>query len=377
MLATHRLLAAAVPLAMLATFTPADDALATRADGAHGAVAAEHRLASEAGVEILEAGGNAVDAAVAALLAAGVVNPSSSGLGGGGFMLIYLARERSGRVIDFRETAPHAAGRDLFARKGKAPAQSGDTKSGPGTLEPPSSQRGGLAVAVPGEPRGLAYALEHYGTMTLARVAEPAIRLARDGFPIERFLVDAITRNRDALAEDGTLRVEFLHADGTPYTVGDTIERPALADSLSRLAIEGERKASASPLISGLRLLTGKLLSVSRNAQMRVTTATSVIGIRGTGWYAESDPEQSYFCTCYGAAEIAASNDPGSRETVVATHHDRPLYILGKSAAGRSIRNAPFINHTDQELMLIEALVGREPPFVFPKGSYNAPRRDY
>jgi hypothetical protein len=145
----------------------------------------------------------------------------------------------------------------------------------------------------------------------------------------------------------------------------------------TRLKIEGEGNEAASLLIAGLRLLTGKLLSVSRNSRTRVTTATATIGIRGTGWYAESDPEQTYFCTCYGAADIAASNDPESKETVVAQHHDRPLYILGKSATARAIRNAPFINHTDQELMLIETLVGRTPPFVFPKDSYNAPRRNY
>jgi hypothetical protein len=145
----------------------------------------------------------------------------------------------------------------------------------------------------------------------------------------------------------------------------------------SQLMIEGEKREAASFLIAGLRLLTGKLLSVSRNSQMRVITPTATIGIRGTGWYAESDPEQTYFCTCYGTVDIAASNDPESKETVVSKHHDRPLYVLGKSAAARSIRSAPFINHTDQELMLIETLVGRTPPFVFPKDDYTGPRRDY
>ena len=145
----------------------------------------------------------------------------------------------------------------------------------------------------------------------------------------------------------------------------------------THLMIEGERKESALLFISGLRLLTGKLLSVSRNSRMRVITTTATIGIRGTGWYAESEPEQTYFCTCYGTADIAASNDPESSETVVSQHHDRPLYILGKSESARGIRNAPFINHTDQELMLIETLVGRTPPFVFPKDDYSGPRRDY
>ncbi len=150
-----------------------------------------------------------------------------------------------------------------------------------------------------------------------------------------------------------------------------------LLRSDSRLVIEGERKDAVSRLISGLRLLTGKLLSVSRGTQMRVVTATATIGIRGTGFYTESDPELTYFCTCYGLAEIAASADPASKETVAARQHDRPLYIAAKAPPGRSIRNAPFINHTDQELALIEALVGRTPPFVFPKDDYTAPRREY
>lgn len=144
----------------------------------------------------------------------------------------------------------------------------------------------------------------------------------------------------------------------------------------SRLEIEGEKKES-SLLINGLRLLTGKLLSVSQKQSFRVQTATATIGIRGTGWYAEADPEQTYFCTCYGAADVSANSDPTSKELVVSTHHDRPVYILAKAEQGRSIRNAPFINHTDQELLLIETLVGRKPPFVFPKDDYGGPRRDY
>lgn len=145
----------------------------------------------------------------------------------------------------------------------------------------------------------------------------------------------------------------------------------------SRLVLEGERSGAVSLLLAAMRLVTGKLLSVSRNSRARIVTPTATIGIRGTGFYAEADPEQTYFCTCYGTTDIAASNDPESKETVAAKHHDRPLYILGKAAAGKSIRNAPFINHTDQELMLIETLVGRTPPFVFPKDSYGGPRREY
>jgi gamma-glutamyltranspeptidase/glutathione hydrolase len=212
----------------------AREAFATRADGTQGAVAAEHRLASEAGVEILKAGGNAVDAAVAALLAAGVVNPSSSGLGGGGFMLVYIARDRSVHAIDFRETAPQAAHRDLFLRD-LSPSER-EAFSRDGKVVETLSQRGGLAIAAPAEPRGFAYALERYGTMSFAEVAAPAVRLARDGFAAEAFFVDAITRNRDTLAADANLRAELLRGDGTPYAVGETVKRPMLAETLTQLS---------------------------------------------------------------------------------------------------------------------------------------------
>ncbi len=138
-----------------------------------------------------------------------------------------------------------------------------------------------------------------------------------------------------------------------------------------------EEITAVSLLISGMRMLAGKLLTVSRNAPMRVSTPTAIIGIRGTGFYVEAEPELTYFCTCYGMTDVTASEDPTSKTSVVSQHHDRPLYVLKGHAQGENIRSAPFINHTDQELTLIEALVGRTPPFVFASDAYNAPRRDY
>ena len=155
------------------------------------------------------------------------------------------------------------------------------------------------------------------------------------------------------------------------YSVGETAH---LQRSESHVTME--TKEANSVVVSGLRVLTGKILSVFPSGKpVRMTTRNASIGIRGTGVYMESDPEQTYFCTCYGTADIASASDPTSRETVVSRHHDRPLYILSGEQPGRNIRLAPFIDHTDQELMLIEALVGRTPPFVFPKDDYNQPRR--
>lgn len=184
--------------------------------------------------------------------------------------------------------------------------------------------------------------------------------------------------------------------DGRPATVetpiqpGQTVEtgpggevvfvvgtHAMLLRERSRLVIEPAAPSSGSFVLRGLRILTGKILTVSRNVPLRVRTSSAIIGIRGTGWYAEADPDQTYFCTCYGTTDVTAVDDPASRDTVRSKQHDRPLYILRAGPQGQRIRNAPFINHTDQELALIEALVGRAPPYVFPKDAYAAPRREY
>jgi hypothetical protein len=144
----------------------------------------------------------------------------------------------------------------------------------------------------------------------------------------------------------------------------------------SNVVIEAEKK-DTSLIISGLRMLTGALLSVSRNTPMRVRSPTATVGIRGTGFYMEAEEDQTYFCTCYGSTEVSSNTDPESKENIVAKQHDRPVYIVKDGAKGKNIRNAPFINHTDLELALIETLVGRTPPFIFPNESYTAPRRNY
>ncbi len=176
----------------------------------------------------------------------------------------------------------------------------------------------------------------------------------------------------------------------TPVKPGDTLQTGKNSEIIfvvnahsmilrgdSNLTIEPADTSVSSLVIGGLRLLTGKLLSVSRNSPMRLTTATATVGIRGTGFYVESDPERSYFCTCYGATEVQATDDPQSRESIAASHHDRPVYIVKDGGQGKNIRNAPFVNHSDQELALIETLVGRTTPFVFSKDSYSGPRRAY
>ena len=140
----------------------------------------------------------------------------------------------------------------------------------------------------------------------------------------------------------------------------------------------GEESATSS-ILGGLRLISGKLLSVfgvrDQTESLSLRTPTATVGIRGTGVYLESDPGRSYVCTCYGSTELGAIGDPQSREEIVSSHHDAPRYILGDGASGRRIEPAPVINHTDMELLLIEELVGRSPPFSVSGSDYDAPRK--
>jgi hypothetical protein len=146
-----------------------------------------------------------------------------------------------------------------------------------------------------------------------------------------------------------------------------------LLRSNSRLVLAGQKDGA----VNSLTLLLGKLLTVFGKREHKVRTPLAIVGVRGTGVYVESEPDQTYFCTCYGAVDVTSARDKNSRESIASKHHDKPLYILASAASGKYIRPAPFKNHTDMELQLIEELVGRTPPFVFSADDYVAPRRDY
>lgn len=189
-----------------------------------GVVVSDNKLATQAGMEILKAGGNAIDAAVATAFALGVVDPASSGVGGGGFMVIYQAKERKAHALDFRETAPAAAGKDLFVKGGK--------------VVPNLSLHGPLAVAVPGQVAGLAEALKRFGRLPLSAVMAPAIRYAAEGFPLQVYLRHAIERQLPFLRKSPDLARVFLKGDEVPAE-GDRIRQPELAIALKAIAEKG------------------------------------------------------------------------------------------------------------------------------------------
>src|ERR1700726_4603168 len=191
--------------------------------GAHAMVATDEQLGSEAGVEILKRGGNAVDAAVAVAFALAVVEPAAGNIGGGGFMLVRLADGRA-TFLDYREVAPSKATRDMYIKDGK--------------LDEEASVIGYRSVSGPGTVAGLELALKTYGTLKLAVVMAPAIRLAENGFPVSDKVAREFAEEKPGLERFPVSRKVFL-ANGKMLKAGSTLRQPELAATLKRIAKNG------------------------------------------------------------------------------------------------------------------------------------------
>jgi gamma-glutamyltranspeptidase/glutathione hydrolase len=200
----------------------------------HAAVASDNPLASAAGVSLLKAGGNAIDAACATALALGVVHPFASGMGGGGFAVVYIAKEKKVYALDFRERAPAAIRPEVFFRAGRA--------------DPTLSATGGLAVAVPGEVRGLGELVRRWGALPFRKCVEPAQRLAARGFPVSWRLAETFGTLADSAkktppdAGAGAPRPSPLFQDvfgKKLLTVDESWRRPDLAWTLDKLRAGG------------------------------------------------------------------------------------------------------------------------------------------
>jgi len=183
----------------------------------HAAVAADNADCSKVGSDVLKEGGSAVDAAIATMLCLGVINSHSTGIGGGGFMLVYTKANEEGAVIDFREAAPGGAHPGLFR---------GDPNKG---------IRGGLSVAVPGELRGMELAHKKYGKLPWKRLFEPAIKLARYGFRMTETLSIAINKWSHDVMNEKCMR--YLYApNGTLIKPGEMMKNPELSATLEIIA---------------------------------------------------------------------------------------------------------------------------------------------
>ncbi len=195
----------------------------------HGMVVSAHPLASQAGLDVLKAGGNAVDAAVATAFALGVVEGYSSGIGGGSFTLLHLANRWETIVVDGREEAPGAARSDMYV----------DNTTG--KVNPELSTTGILAGAVPGHLAALNLLLERYGSMTLGQVLEPAILLADSGFELSQTYARSLALQKDKLKRFPSTFAVFFHPDSTPLGLGERLYQHDLAQTYRILADEGDK----------------------------------------------------------------------------------------------------------------------------------------
>ncbi|MBI3045841.1 MAG: gamma-glutamyltransferase [Betaproteobacteria bacterium] len=202
------------------------------------AIASAHPLATAAGHEILGRGGNAFDAAVAIAAVLAVVEPYSSGLGGGGFFLLHRARDGYQVMVDGRETAPGGVKREMYV--------GADGKPVPG-----ATVRGGTAAAIPGAAAALVHVAGRYGALPLAEALAPAIRHARDGFAVDRRYA-RIAAVRERLLQDGAgTSGIFLDGKRAPRA-GWLLRQPELAGTLERLASEGRSGFYAGPVARAL-----------------------------------------------------------------------------------------------------------------------------
>ncbi len=292
---------------------------------AQAGIATAHPLATEAGLEILRQGGNAFDAAVAISAALAVVEPSSSGLGGGGFWLLHRASDKMEVMVDAREVAPAAATRDMFL-------------DAQGNVVPGLSSTSALASGIPGEPAGFAHIAAKYGRLPLKTSLQPAIKLAKQGFPLNERLRGGIEAKRSTFTAGAAGKV-FLSKGATP-AVGTLIRQPDLARTLEVLAEQGApgfyKGPLAKRLVDGMKKLGG-IWSLEDLAAYQIKERQPIVGeYRGARIVSVPPPSSG------GTALIDALNilsgfdlhdlDSATRkhlvvETLRRVHRDRAEYL--------------------------------------------------
>lgn len=234
----------------------------------HGMVSSQEALASQIGVEILKKGGNAVDAAVAVAYALAVTLPRAGNIGGGGFMLVHLAEQNKTIAIDYRETAPAKAHKDIFLDE-------------QGNAVDKLSREHGLAVGVPGTVMGMELALKQYGTMKMAQVIKPAIKLAKDGIVVTSDLSNSLAGLKSRITQWPSSAAIFYHADGSNYQVNELLKQPELAQSLSLIAQKGSKGfyqgETAKKIVSAVQN-AGGIMSLTDLANYKVIEREPVRG---------------------------------------------------------------------------------------------------
>jgi gamma-glutamyltranspeptidase/glutathione hydrolase len=316
-------------LTVVALPAPAENAARSSVPGrgpGKAAIASAYPLASEAGKEILAKGGNAFDAAVAVAAALAVVEPSSSGLGGGGFFLLRRAKDGFETMIDLREMAPGAAHRDMYLDKDGNPV-------------PGLSRDTALAAGIPGEPAGMAHLAEKYGKLPLAVSLAPAIKLAREGFPLYTRLRGGMTFKKNAFLKTPDATRVFL-VNGDVPELGYIIKQPELAASFEILAKQGAKGfyqgAFAKKLVEGVRSLGGNWTEADL-ANYTIVERKPVVGTYRGARIVSGSPPTSGGIALIDALHILEGFDLPKLDSVTRTHviaeamrrvhRDRAVYL--------------------------------------------------
>ena len=300
-----------------------------------GMVVGPEQLAAEVGAQILRQGGNAIDAAVATGFALAVTYPRAGNLAGGGFMLIHLADNDRETLIDYRETAPAAASRDMFL-------------DNEGNLDKQREYFSLQSAGVPGTVAGMLYALEKYGTLTREQALAPAIALARDGIPVSYSLFFEISASAQNLRKNPAAERQFFQPDGSAYAVGDIWRQPDLAWTLSEISEEGINGfygGEVAQLITTEMESGGGLITAQDLADYRVVERQPV---RGT----------------YKDFEIVSTPPPSSG----GVHIVQMLNILeGYDLQAMGNNSAAYVHHLTESMKLAYAdrsLYLADPDFV-------------
>ncbi|WP_435804764.1 gamma-glutamyltransferase [Shewanella psychromarinicola] len=234
----------------------------------HGMVSSQEALASQIGVDILKQGGNAVDAAVAMAYALAVTLPRAGNIGGGGFMLVHIAEQNKTIAIDYRETAPAKAYKDIFLDE-------------QGNAVDKLSREHGLAVGVPGTVMGMELALTQYGTMSMKQVIAPAMKLAIDGISVTSDLSNSLSGLKSRITQWPSSAEIFYHADGSNYQVNEIFKQPELAHSLSLIAEKGSKGfyqgETAEKIVTAVKK-AGGMMSLTDLANYKVVEREPVRG---------------------------------------------------------------------------------------------------
>ena len=300
---------------------------ASRARPAHqAAIASAYPLATEAGQHVLAQGGNAFDAAVAVSAALAVVEPTSSGLGGGGFYLLHRA-DGLDTMLDAREKAPAAASRDMYLDASGNPMER-------------ASMDGPLSAGIPGEPAAFEYLARKFGKLPLKVSLAPAIRLARDGFPLYERVQGALRAKREELLRSADAARVFLTADGAVPDVGAVIKQPDLAATLEAIAAEGAKGfyagRVAKDLVDGVRA-GGGIWTLADLASYRVIERKPLVGNYRGARIVSASPPSSGGVAVLDALNILAGFDLHAVDSGVRKHlvieamrrayRDRALYL--------------------------------------------------